>query len=1827
MNSFDSRLSSEFVQSLLSTWPHPLPALLRQYWLSRLDEDGQPTRLPNMAELLDFSGTLIRFVSLMAIIQYLRLEQSHPDSDLNRRLLDALSAPADGTWRALGQQAAEVLGQSALRESRGSFVGPFIPEFIPGVSPAKDAQARWRKCQELVTYRNSYYYRPQEALTPQSRIQAVQVLEDLVRDLSSLAQLQLVVRIAAVDAYVFRGLIENALQRVPAPVPELPLYHPCFVADDGTVLDAWPFLVYVDARDVPAVELSELLYYSRASARSLDFLAYRRSARHRSTLLGEIGKSSYEDFSRLMLELAQRAAPESIPPPGFNDEPLLERHLKHFVGRQQELKAVLRWVLETPSGFGAATGRAGSGKSALMCRLRVLAADLVRRPNSPLRNTCFAWHHCLRQEGRDHQVLILRSLCRQVEEMLGDQLQLSFAEPLAKLSDLRLLRSRLDHALSQLGKHNSAAADPIKLVIVLDGLDEIVPFTGAEDELLKAFPEELPPGVLVLVSYRIDESGMPLVQLGRKTGRVQPCLERPLGPLDEHAVRELLNRLLAGGEEQVSPALVTGLWQRSQGEPLYFVLLAEAIERGELALSDLKDAPLGFESFVRRRIWADLPGADNYAAHRLLALVSVVRGGCTDTLAQSVLGLGDTAVAEARSYLGTFLNVSASGDLEPRYSLYHDRVREAVQRQFTAEEIAACLGTLIQYLEGQLDAVDMNAPDARRAWADLTHYRFERGRLLADFHELFASYDAGFLDAKLARLHNPALLAEDFDILLRACMMANDQPRAFRLVLERSTLASEAGWLSTRGMPGLLTRLAPLISSEALDGVLGMLELIPGDASRVSAYIDVANSLPDADQASRVLGKALRLMDDSGASSQWSSAIGNLAGLVAARFPEHREKTRELLQRHYAPRLTNAGPDTTSLLDRLMGGVLLEGTPLEPSPQDAAAAEPLAQALAPWLVHWRCPELFGDVLEVLHDTSGGVRGQPRNATANRLGLLLEPLLWSPLTDELRPLAPVLEDFLERSQTISCEARLLLARFHASRGDWERCVESLKTATLAASRGENPGQLARVGKAMCELDRPGAPLQSFRMTLEQPDQVAVAGFDAGLRLLSIARRMRWDKADVDLRGKRRFLPLVKMSGLETMSGGLAEVDAFQAAANAHLAVEKDALQYFRSGAERLSRESYNEWDRDLPAMFRATLCFPTEQARAARLFDLFAAIEDAGLDASSQGDLSRSLLQLLPEMGYALAPEFERPVLHRLTELARSLSVEHAKAALLIAIAGRLWDTGEAEESLRLTRELCIGLAYGDRLSGGLAGYGAVSKLCPGATSRQKLLDVLCTMAEADPGHAEIGPLLSAFGRVLLDHSPREGGDALLERAVSLAHLVAIDRIEVDFLSDLTRTLLTQRGQVEAQRFLLRVIERLQRQGQEASNSQLVPLVLLAAELNLDTSLEALVRLPQGYSDVRKRARTNLQLARALLPFRAHGPTSERLFEQLLAAAAPDREGFLASHQESMQAVGALTGISPDQLARSREQAFSLTDQVDEGIADVFQKMLQTLNDYPDRQAAKEYHESEFEYGRLLLQAGRREDGRPLLQTTIGLIDQALKQGEPVPDFTKLVIDGAIELCSDDPDLCQELTSLLDVAVVEVGSTSDWVKWGLKLARVYDQLGERDRARLLIQERFELAERGGDAFPDDMRDDLLEQVLSLGSGYEDLKKQALDVAAASASQAAKEIGAAAIGGLTHDLENAFRVAGLFSGSDTHLPSSLAVAAALGKCSPRWAQYAAHRLLIQAAHKPRDAALAVLATLTHALRTHVPDETFRQLASTVLGIDGYDLVTSDPESVGP
>ena len=463
----------------------------------------------------------------------------------------------------------------------------------------------------------------------------------------------------------------------------------------------------------------------------------------------------------------------------FEDE--RARH-GHLFERENVLARIRRFLVgehALPRGWVLLLGSPGIGKSAILARI----LETLPEPMTP--------HHFIRRgiEGWDRPEVVVQNLCAQAERMFEEQGSSGLPS-----------EARLGELLKRLSK-NVLLPFKRRLILVLDGLDEVASDASGKNPLPHFLPRVLPPGVVILCASRPTHPH--LHWLKQLDGIHSIDLDdRAYSLSNEAACRAFWQHHVTYFSPPLDRAFVDEAVRRAGGNLLHAIRLRDWLEDQPFEQRVATNIPHGLEGFLEQ-IWTDLHQLDGERCALVkkgLGIACVAREALPAYLFGELLGWSRTNDSEE------FLRATRPFLLEeaahwhngtPAYRPYHDSFREFVSSKLGEPTIREYHGRIAETLA----AWPPDEHDTIRRTYALRHavaHRLEAGNVRAA-QRLCA--DVGYLEMKCRHLGVTAIEQD-----LEATVRAPGGDVSFDLTAVLAAVSAEANHLraDSSSLPALL---------------------------------------------------------------------------------------------------------------------------------------------------------------------------------------------------------------------------------------------------------------------------------------------------------------------------------------------------------------------------------------------------------------------------------------------------------------------------------------------------------------------------------------------------------------------------------------------------------------------------------------------------------------------------------------------------------------------------------------------------------------------------------------------------------------------------------------------------------------------------------------------------------------------------------------------------------------------------------------------------------------------------------------------------------------
>lgn len=418
----------------------------------------------------------------------------------------------------------------------------------------------------------------------------------------------------------------------------------------------------------------------------------------------------------------------------FGREDVLEQLRAWLVGEQASVRG--GWVL--------LLGSPGVGKSAIVNRL----LEILPR-STP--------HHFIRRgnEGWDRPEVVVQSLCEQIEQLFPEKARIELPSE-ARLGDL----------LKRVSKNYLVPREE-RLILVIDGLDEVASDSAGKNPLPRFLPRGVPTGVVILCASRPMYPHLDWFAQLDRVHRID--LDSSTWAVsNEDAVRAFWAHHALQFKPPLDAAFVEELVRSAEGNLLHAIRLRDWLDDQPPEQRVAVNIPRGLSGFLTQ-IWIDLRELDRarfmfvmkglgFACAAREALPAYLFG---ELLGGSKMNEGDEFLRVTRPFL---LEEHAQWhDGRKAYRPFHEYFRASIVEEIGDRENRAYHRRVARALASW----PPNAGDAARRLYALRHavaHRLEGGDI--DRAQRLCA-DVSYLEAKCGELGVPAI-ERDFEAAIRA---------------------------------------------------------------------------------------------------------------------------------------------------------------------------------------------------------------------------------------------------------------------------------------------------------------------------------------------------------------------------------------------------------------------------------------------------------------------------------------------------------------------------------------------------------------------------------------------------------------------------------------------------------------------------------------------------------------------------------------------------------------------------------------------------------------------------------------------------------------------------------------------------------------------------------------------------------------------------------------------------------------------------------------------------------------------------------------------------
>jgi WD40 repeat protein/nucleoside phosphorylase len=452
-----------------------------------------------------------------------------------------------------------------------------------------------------------------------------------------------------------------------------------------------------------------------------------------------------------------------------------------LLGRDDVLREIDRLLERSGDtrGWVLVKGGLGRGKSAILAHY---LGELERQGRQ-------VPHHFLRRGRRnwDRPDVAARNISVQVEVMFRMEPHTE-GPPEVRLQEA--LQRVSDKVLIPRGE---------RLLLIIDGLDEVEPGDLGQNPLKSFLPDVLPPGVRVLCSSRPHPD---LSWLEAKDGvrRIDLDSER-WAASNETVVRQYCEQAASRFEPPLAPELLEDAVRHARGNILYIIKLLDVLQEQSPEQRRAERLPHGLDAFLEQ-IWKELPGLlahEQTVAFMGLGLIAAAREALPHSVLAAMAGWRDMETGERflRAVRPFLLETPGHEHSERAWSPSHESFRAFISERLGVEGMRRAHRRLAEHLcVWPMDAV---GKDFHRRYA--LRHGVQHWQAAGDWQQLLTlCTDVGYLEAKCQETEVTSV-EED---LARAARAARGEELS---LLRHLHLAVQAGSHWLREYPGELATL------------------------------------------------------------------------------------------------------------------------------------------------------------------------------------------------------------------------------------------------------------------------------------------------------------------------------------------------------------------------------------------------------------------------------------------------------------------------------------------------------------------------------------------------------------------------------------------------------------------------------------------------------------------------------------------------------------------------------------------------------------------------------------------------------------------------------------------------------------------------------------------------------------------------------------------------------------------------------------------------------------------------------------------------------------
>jgi len=544
-------------------------------------------KVHRLIDLIEVLCKVYTVCSVATFLDVLRLRLDRNDNivsddsfaKIKVMLTAGLQSPSLGIWWKFARDITAVLKELEIPH----ILDGAVEELLNRDSPIRTA---YESDDNLIAFRNMYAHgaTPSEAQCRTDYNRVLPIVEKLLQETISLCSVELIVctEDGRTIQVIGHKMIETDidLQAVPGHV---------YIRSSSNIIDVYPLLFFrfLDGN-------IDFFFYNSLKDKFAHYLNYPHA---------EHFKDSY--LRRQLLEyipIHEWKRHEKVDMDPFRQQ--VEMLTEVFKGRKTELINIANFISSEPNGFLCIWGSPGVGKSALLAKcvqvlrmhtnLRMDIEDADHWPLGPVHLLEFF----IRRGASDTSPQFFNSINQRLDNLFKLKVELG------KTNSERSLyfQTRLDLISKKMSENE-------RLVVIVDGLDEITP----NDDLLSLLPKLLPDRIFILYGARpkLELKFTFYEQLDRDHRH-----QFDLGGLSIAEIRSVLMEHVS--KYDMHQKYVEDVAKVSEGNPLYLRMLCRGLEQKYYSVNQAHTLPSGMDelySMALLRLENEYPGSIKFLVY------------------------------------------------------------------------------------------------------------------------------------------------------------------------------------------------------------------------------------------------------------------------------------------------------------------------------------------------------------------------------------------------------------------------------------------------------------------------------------------------------------------------------------------------------------------------------------------------------------------------------------------------------------------------------------------------------------------------------------------------------------------------------------------------------------------------------------------------------------------------------------------------------------------------------------------------------------------------------------------------------------------------------------------------------------------------------------------------------------------------------------------------------------------------------------------------------------------------------------------------------------